>query len=433
MLDSKRRSAALDIALHVAVRASDPRRIAEALGAAGEQTRYPLSLRWEPHGIGSGDAGVAVLCGYVDACMPGEGWDRLAHDFVVSATEGAERSNGLPPGLFSGLSGLAFAVASLSRQGARYARLLGALDDRLAPDALAVGAGLLPRDRPLEVSAFDVISGASGVAAYLLLRDPHRVLPDMLAGLVSLTDASERPPRWSTPPELLDETMRRLYPWGNLNCGLAHGIPGPLALLALALQTGHEVPGQAEAIRRVAEWLLAHSMDDEWGINWSSAVPLLRSGKPANDNTSWRAARSAWCYGSPGVARALWLAGEALDDAFFRDRAVEAMLTVLHRPVAQRQIDSPTLCHGIAGLLLVLLRFANDTGIPAFAEASGELVDQLIGIYDPDRPLGYASLEPGGNSVDRAGLLDGAPGVAMALLAAATDVEPTWDRLFLLS
>jgi hypothetical protein len=35
--------------------------------------------------------------------------------------------------------------------------------------------------------------------------------------------------------------------------------------------------------------------------------------------------------------------------------------------------------------------------------------------------------------VDQPGLLDGAPGVILALLAASTDVEPIWDRLFLLS
>jgi class I lanthipeptide synthase len=29
--------------------------------------------------------------------------------------------------------------------------------------------------------------------------------------------------------------------------------------------------------------------------------------------------------------------------------------------------------------------------------------------------------------------LDGASGVAMVLLAAATDVEPAWDRLFLIA
>jgi hypothetical protein len=35
--------------------------------------------------------------------------------------------------------------------------------------------------------------------------------------------------------------------------------------------------------------------------------------------------------------------------------------------------------------------------------------------------------------VDRPGVLDGAAGVAMVLLAAAVDVEPDWDRLFLLA
>ena len=35
--------------------------------------------------------------------------------------------------------------------------------------------------------------------------------------------------------------------------------------------------------------------------------------------------------------------------------------------------------------------------------------------------------------IDQPGLLEGSPGIALVLLAAATSVEPTWDRLFLLS
>jgi hypothetical protein len=54
-------------------------------------------------------------------------------------------------------------------------------------------------------------------------------------------------------------------------------------------------------------------------------------------------------------------------------------------------------------------------------------------MYDPDRLLGFPSVEPGGNRVDQAGLLDGAPGVVMTLLAAGTGVNPSWDRLFMLS
>jgi hypothetical protein len=108
-------------------------------------------------------------------------------------------------------------------------------------------------------------------------------------------------------------------------------------------------------------------------------------------------------------------------------------VAVHRRPVAARQIDSPTFCHGVAGLLQVTLRFAHDTRRPRFVQAAADLVGQLLAQYRPESPLGYASLEPGGRAVDQPGLLDGAPGVALVLLAASTDVEPVWDRLFLLS
>jgi hypothetical protein len=373
------------------------------------------------------------MCAYVDACLPSKGWDAAAHGFLTVAARGAERRSWLPPGLFQGLSGLAFATALLSREGTRYQRLLATLDQALALEASALGARLQGQEAGA-VSEFDVVSGASGIGAYLLQRDAHGVLPEVLRGLVSLAEPQDGPPRWRTPPQLLgDASIVHLYPWGNLNCGLAHGIPGPLALLALALGRGVEVSGQAEAVRRLADWLVAHRADDQWGLNWPTAVPLPPPGTPDPDPSGLVPSRSAWCYGSPGVARALWFAGDRLEDAGLREVAVEAMRAVLRRPMRERQIESPTFCHGVAGLLQIVLRFAHDTGVAAFANAAAELVDQLLAAYEPERPLGYASLEPGSNPVDRAGLLDGAPGVAMTLLAAATDAEPTWDRLFLLS
>jgi lantibiotic biosynthesis protein len=434
VLDAPRRADALAVALDVAGRATDPARIAAAHAAASDQTRFPQSLRWQPYGVAQGDAGVALLCAGLHACRPGERWDEVAHGFLSAAASAAERQPRLPPSLFSGLSGLAFAAEALSQDGTRYRRLLATLEAALAPEASLLGEDLRSAGGPVPVGAFDVISGGSGVGAYLLRRDPHGVLPELLGGLVALAEPRDGPPRWMTPPHLLgDASMLQLYPSGNLNCGLAHGIPGPLALLALALRGGVEVPGQAEAVRRLAGWLATHRADDRWGVNWPTAVPVAPPGEPDLDAAALAPSRSAWCYGSPGVARALWFAGTALDDAALRELAVEAMHAVFRRPVPERGIESPTFCHGVAGLLQVVVRFANDTGLPAFSDAAADLVDELLGAYQPERPLAYASLEPGRNPVDRAGLLDGAPGVAMALLASATDTEPTWDRLFLLS
>jgi hypothetical protein len=198
---------------------------------------------------------------------------------------------------------------------------------------------------------------------------------------------------------------------------------------------GVEVEGLGEAVNRMASWLSRHRWDDAWGVNWPAAVPLEPDGSVAAPPPPPASipSRTAWCYGSPGIARALWFAGEAVDDSGYRELAVEAMEAVYRRPLNVRFIDSPTFCHGVAGLMQITLRFAHDTGLPQFTEGAHALGEQLLSLYDPDSLLGYWSLEPGGNRVDQPGLLDGAPGVVLVLLAAATPVEPSWDRLFLLS
>jgi hypothetical protein len=261
----------------------------------------------------------------------------------------------------------------------------------------------------------------------------------VLHALIALTQEQDGLPRWHTPAHLLmDQKLRSQFPNGNLNCGLAHGIPGPLATLALALSAGIEVDGQAEAVDRLARWLVTHRADDPWGINWPTVIALPVPGDETDDvprkaSLMEGPSRAAWCYGTPGVARALWLAGHALHAAEYCDLAVSAMEAVYRKPIYARMIDSPLFCHGVAGLLHVTLRFAHDTGLPLFAEAAQVLTAQLLSQYEPDSLVGYRRLEPSGVKVDNPALLDGAGGVVLTLLAAATPVEPALDRLFLLA
>lgn len=415
------------------MRVTDRGLIDAAIDAALEGTQFPNSVHWEPSGVAQGDAGLALLCAYLDRCFPTEGWDVVGHGFLASAAAHSEQA-ALGPGLFSGLAGLGFVAAELGRDGARYVRLSSTLDAALLPATAELARAMQGHDRGLPVGQFDAISGLSGIGAYLLTR---RLRPDVDAALVGLLEAlvdltrapAHGPPRWFTPVELMfDETTAAMYPHGHLNCGLAHGIPGPLALMALAEADGMQVRGMRDAVASIAAWLQGNRVDDAWGVNWSTMVALPGDGQRPDEPS-----RTAWCYGSPGIARALWLAGTALQDEELRSVATEAMRAVYERPVHARQIDSPTFCHGVAGLLQITLRFAHDTGDPMFSAAAAELTDQVLAAYDPERLLGFCSLEPGGNEIDQPGLLDGAPGVALVLLAAATQVEPTWDRLFLLA
>ena len=430
---------AKNVVRDLAERLRDQHRVALAVAAAPTQTAFPLAVRWLAPSLAQGDAGIALTCAYLDAWWPDEGWDQAGHSYLSTAAVAAENSPQLSPAMFGGLTGLALAAWSLSRGATRYRNLMATLENALLPNVTTQAEGWDPPIMDgMSFGQFDVISGLAGIGAYLLLRREQpgagAALESVLRALVALASDSGSRPRWWTPAHLLgDEEMAALYPNGNLNCGLAHGIPGPLALMALALADGIGVPGIEEAVDRLAGWIVGHRADDGWGVNWPYAISLTQEGLPDRGAPTDGPSRAAWCYGAPGVARALWLAGVARNRPEWGNLAIEAMEAVYQRPIAARQIDSPTFCHGVAGLLQITLRFANNTGLPVFTNAACDLTEQLLSAYEPDSLLGYRNWEPGGTRVDQPGLLDGAPGVLLALLAAATDVEPSWDRAFLLS
>lgn len=440
--DRERSAAALAIALDVAGRLREPAQVEAAVIEARIQSNQPKASQWAPYGFAQGYAGLALLWGQLDRCFPSEGWDKVAHEHLEIAAEGAATQPYLIPGAFSGLGGLAFVAGYLSHAGTRYQRLIATVEQSLLSRIKPMIAELNHRHEGAPVNSFDVISGLSGLALYLLGRrgsaDADRTLGELVHCLVELSREEKGLPRWHSPAHLSspDDFMLRQFPYGYLNCGLAHGIPGPLGALALARLVGVSCEGLEEAINHLAAWLVAHRLDDEWGINWPTGVGLLPPDDPASRiapvNASPRG-QAGWCYGSPGIARALYFAGLALPNQEYCDLAVGAIEAVLRRPVAARLIESPTFCHGVAGLLQIVLRFANDTGSPTLQAGAAALTDQLIELYEPESLLGFRSMELEGKRVDQPGLLDGAPGVALVLLGVACDEDPSWDRLFLLS
>jgi lantibiotic modifying enzyme len=423
---------ATGVAREVLARVCDPGVVAAAISAAHRQTRFPEAIHWDPASLAQGDAGLALALSYADAVFPDEGWDRAAHRSLTTAVRALESRPTRGAGMFDGIAGIAFTAGALSHGGTRYRRLRAGLDAALAAQVEALARTVSTTVGGLGTEHFDVISGLAGVSAHLLDGGNSAGLGEVLRAFVHLTEPT-MPPRWFTPaPVMHNELMAAQYPHGNLNCGLAHGIPGPLAAMALALGSGITVPGLADAAASVAQWLGNHQQPDPRGADWPTVIGLNAAGVETAGQEG--ASRTAWCYGTPGVARALWLAGTSLGDEGLRDLAVHAMAAVYARPVAHREIDSPTFCHGVAGLLQITLRFAQDTaGLPLFVDAAHALTEQLLSEFDSARPAGFACIEPAGNRVDQPGLLDGAAGVAVTLLAAASDVDPAWDRLFLLS
>jgi hypothetical protein len=431
VLDGADAAAALDIARRVGRRLGDQQRVDEAVRLARGLAGESRLVHWRAEGLWQGYAGLALLSAALDRVEPDVGWDVVGREQIRSAAAGLEARTDRGAGFAVAVRGVAAAARALSRDGTRYRNLTATLDATLAELAVARAeavADVAPHG--VAVSTYDVIGGLTGVGRALLdSAISGDALAAVLGALVCLSVAdADGVPHWYTPVRAMTGNfLPSAYPAGHVNLGLAHGIPGPLALLSLAEIAGAEAAGQREAIHRTADAIVNARLEDDWGVTFPIVAAI------GDDAMTPTPGRNAWCYGAPGIARSLWLAGVAVSRDDLRDLAVDAMLAVGRRPPAARRIDSPTACHGVAGLLAITLRFAADTRRTEFACAARDLAGTLIDSFEPETAFGYRNLEPSGSRIDHPGLLDGAAGVALALVGAATAVEPVWDRVLLLS
>lgn len=318
--------------------------------------------------------------------------------------------------LFEGAPAVAFTLTAIGKT-----RALATLDGhveaitRIRLDAAhrRIDCGVLPATRE-----FDLISGLTGLGAYLLHWHGEGVLlRDILAYLVRLTEP--RPdglPGWWA----LDGPTGPGPDWrgGHGNLGMAHGIAGPLALLALTMRRGVTVDGNADAMRRICRWL------DQWRCGepprawWPGAITRAEhdQGVPRCRSPY----RPSWCYGTPGLARAQQLAALALGDARRQHLTEEVLAWCVADEAQLAQLDDVSLCHGWAGLLHTAWRAgAHDARIRA---ATPRLLDGLADSLLRRPPHEH-------------GLLVGETGALLAQHAATTNTPPItqWDSCLLLN
>jgi lantibiotic biosynthesis protein len=216
---------------------------------------------------------------------------------------------------------------------------------------------------------------------------------------------------------------------GWYDLGLSHGVLGPAAALALARAAGWDTDGLAGAIEHVRAWVTDRRVEDDDGIRWPAGY---LAGEDAARRAS-RAARPTWCYGSVGVARALWHIGRALDDADQQGFALRAARSAVEQVVRTGEPRGATLCHGTSGVLQCCLRFVADTGDERLRSFIPALAGRVLASCDPALPFIVSEERADGQWVDDPGFLAGAAGAGLALLALSTEVTPRWDRALLMS
>lgn len=278
---------------------------------------------------------------------------------------------------------------------------------------------------------YDIITGLSGVGRILLAglaagnREAEQGLVailDTLTTMIATPRSRSRPGWWL--PAAGHPSARGVPPSGAAETGMAHGIAGPLALLSIAASAGWSVSGQADAIQAAASWLLAWQVPGtrSWPPRVTGAE--LDSGQP----TSVPGRRDAWCYGAPGIGRALILAGRALGSPVLIEAGQSAQDMLARRAVQHWDIEGPAICHGTSGVLQ-----STTATSPATAELAASAT---IAAHDPRYAFGFRQLQ-GGAPSDDPGLLTGAAGIALVLAdhgrVASITPSTRWDAVLLLA
>lgn len=386
-----------------------------------------------PPDLASGLGGAALFLGYLSRRAGFEGAKPQAEALLEFAIEGVARAP--RPSLYAGFVGLAWCIEHLN------GRVLEAQAEDPNADVDEILLDILRVDG--WDADYDLISGLVGIGVYALERCPRptgmAILDRILHHLERLAVPRGPGLAWPTPPERLPPWQRRLSPQGYLNMGLAHGVPAVLLLLAAMQRVGLD-PGRTSPLLAGG---MAWFMDQ---IQTPHGIGHLAGWCPMEETrVSQGPGRIAWCYGDLGASVAMLQTARLAGEAAWEEVALDIARRAAIRPVAEAGVMDVGLCHGSAGNLHVFHRLYRMTGDPLFQDAAGRYLQHVLAsrvpgsgfagftAYRPPFDEDGASLECGQPHVPAPGLLEGAAGVGLALLATLDPADPAWDRFLLLS
>lgn len=406
------------------------------LAIAGELETRPRDYhfgRAHDLALADGDAGIALLL----AELPGH--RAAAERRITRAIDGIAPDVALDASLHVGFTGIAWTWQRIMTSGDGDGAGAGDRDDdhhhngvgidgRISiDDGDGVGVGdhdddplaavdhvvlelLRTRDAQL---APGLLFGLAGLAIYALDRETE-VADTCLAAIVDRLLATAEPGgagglRWRLPPPPHTPYVER-FSDGFYDLGVDVGAAGIVAAGSRIAARGVAPTGARELVAGAARWMVAQETS---------------RGIPSKLGVTGDAIHAfGWCKGELGMAVALLRAASELGEPDHLDRAIAlGRRAALIDPAG---CDEAAFHLGAAGALHAFNRLYQATDVPLFREAALRWLARLLALRRPTAGIAGFTLA-GGET--RHGLVHGAAGIGLALLATTTERAPTWDRV----
>ena len=274
----------------------------------------------------------------------------------------------------------------------------------------------------------DFLHGATGAMHYFLTRSGE---PRIRQYLEELADAFAQLAIHTVEgcwfPSFIADKKEQEF----INTSLSHGNSGFLLILLELFRSGIRVNELSLLVKKGIEFLLAQQVIPDPEKNQYSFFPSLihreeELNRSGNQEGRTFTNRLAWCYGDLNMVLLLYKAAALLGETQWMERA-----DVLGRELVQRKSEAATLvndshfCHGSAGLISCYESLYRYSGLVLYQEAAGFWLEKTREYLDQELHQSYYKGKEGD-------LLEGLPGIALALLSSQYQKETAWNRLLLL-
>lgn len=331
---------------------------------------------------------------------------------------------------YSGLSYICFVARELANKVPSLNRFRDSLEHLLA-DTLRSHLDVTYENWFESENTHELIYGFAGVLRCCCDGEPDtpcqamtdKIVDVLLRRLRPKTVLGETVPGFHYMPSKFEaENMSFPAPNGCINYSMSHGIAGTLGALSFAYRKN-----QDSDIRETMEMLIRELLCAKYYVDgivyWPGQITieqyLSRKELPRHPN------RMSWCYGSPGILRALYLAADALSLEEIKRFSVDEMAKIAAMDTSKYFFSSPIVCHGLAGVALVMRSMYNDTQTEVFGVKAKEITESLV--YN----FAYRKKEncelTGENEIEKYDYLTGYTGILQTIYTAMTG-EPNMNE-----
>lgn len=369
------------------------------------------------------NAEAALFLAYLSQVMKDPEVENTALLYLDTAIKGVAHAR-MTPSLFGGFTGVAWSMGQI-----REIKPKSVSADSTSRVDEALTAYL--SHRPWS-DHYDLISGLTGIGIYAIEQYPRGGSAKCIEYIVGhLDDLAQVQPdgiAWLTSPQFLSAELQAENPEGVFDTGAAHGIAGVISFIAQAYELGLQRAKCRRLLDGAVNWLLKRRLSK----TSDSAFPNWISG--GLDDV--RGARSAWCYGDPGISLAVITAALSVEQRTWLAEAVGVARQAARRSEARTGVVDAGICHGAAGLGHIYNRIFQLTGDETVGEAACRWLNIAIDMRQPKRGIaGYSTFDMDMygqvNWIDDSGFLTGVAGIGLVLLAACAPLEPRWDHILL--